>query len=101
MSALATKSTHDPMKFFEEILSSARYVVDAGGGKTDIMLSLAAWEHFLAFIEDLDDRLIVKDWLPRLQAGPEASGALSWENVAGDWDDDDETVSYTHRTDCS
>lgn len=44
----------------------------------------------LGMLEDLDDREAVRRWLPRLKVGPEASGALAWEEVVGAWDKDDE-----------
>lgn len=90
--SVLTESNKDVTKLLSEALSSARYLVDTKGGKTDVVLSLSAWENLLTLLEDLDDRLIVKEWLPRLQAGPQASGALRWEDVSAEWEDDDETV---------
>jgi hypothetical protein len=92
MAVAATESKKDITKLLREVLSSARYVVDSGGSKTDVVLSLSTWENLLALLEDLDDRLVVKEWLSRLQAGPFASGALRWEDVSAEWEDDDDTV---------
>lgn len=79
-----------------EIQSSARYVVDPEGDKTDVIVSLATWEGLMAMLEDLDDREVVRQWLPKLRLGPDASGALSWQDVADEWDDD-EAMSVADR----
>ena len=92
MSVLAPESKKDVTILLSEVLSSARYLIDTKGSKTDVVLSLSAWKNLLALLEDLDDRFVVKEWLPRLQAGPEASGALRWEDISAEWEDNDETV---------
>lgn len=74
-------------KLFNEVFSSARYLVDAKGGKTDVVLSLSVWKKVLAWLENLADRSVVQEWLPRLQAGPAASGALRWDDVSAEWED--------------
>jgi len=75
-----------------KVLSSARYLVDVfvkrKGNKTDVVLSLSVWEKILAWLEDLDDRTVVQEWLPRLQAGPVALGALRWDDVSAGWEND-------------
>lgn len=71
-----------------ELVASARYLVNEAGIKTDVVLPLARWEELLDWIEDLEDRSVVRAWLPRLREGPVASGALEWDEVAGDWDDE-------------
>jgi hypothetical protein len=87
MSILAPESK-DVAKLLSEVLSSARYLVDAEGDKTDVVLSLATWEKILAWLEDVDDRAVIKEWLPRLRVGPEFSGTLRWDDVSADWEDD-------------
>lgn len=72
-----------------DVVSSARYLVDSRGGRTDVVLSWTVWQGLLGMLEDLDDREVVRKWLPRLKAGPEAAGALSWENVSSEWDEDE------------
>ena len=80
------------IEFVNDMLMSVRYLTDVTGSKTDVVLSLSAWKSVLNLLEELDDRLIVKEWLPRLQAGPVASGALRWEEVSDEWEDNDETI---------
>jgi hypothetical protein len=86
---MATQPKADVTSLLGEVLTSARYVVDARGGKTDVVLTWAVWQSLLGMLEDLDDRAVIRQWLPRLKAGPEASGALSWEDVACEWDEDE------------
>jgi len=88
MTILSHESTKDISRIINEVLSSARYLVDAKGGKTDVVLSLSVWSNLLALLEDLDDRAVVKEWLQRLHAGPSPSGALRWDDVAAEWEED-------------
>jgi len=88
MTVLTPESTEEVSRLLNEVLSSARYMVDAQGGKTDVVLSLSIWEKILVWLEDLDDRIVVREWLPRLQAGPASSGALRWDDVSAEWKDD-------------
>ncbi len=81
-------STKEVSKLLNEVLSSARYLVNTQGSKTDVVLSLSVWEKVLTWLEDLDDRTIVQEWLPRLQAGPVSSGALRWDDVSNEWEND-------------
>jgi hypothetical protein len=90
MTVLTPKSTKDVTELLDEVMSSARYLIDAKGGKTDVVLSLSAWEKLLTWLEALDDRVVVQEWLPRLKAGPASSGALRWEDVSADWEDEND-----------
>jgi hypothetical protein len=89
MTVLTPKPSLEISKLFKEVLSSARYLVDAQGGKTDVVLSLETWQKLLAWLEELDDRAVVQEWLPRLRAGPQDSAALRWEDVSTEWAEDD------------
>jgi hypothetical protein len=84
MSALMNKQTYDSNPLFNEVIYSARYLVNTSGGKTDVVLSLAVWNKLLTFLEELDDRKVVQEWLPTLKAGPVSSGALRWDEVRED-----------------
>jgi addiction module HigA family antidote len=46
--------------FFNEVISSARYLVNTSGGKTDVVLSLAVWNKLLTLLEKLDERTVVQ-----------------------------------------
>ncbi len=88
MSALMNKTTYDTNPLFNEVLYSARYLVNNEGSKTDVVVSLAVWNKLLTLLEELDDQKIVQEWLPKLKAGPVSSGALRWEDVREEWEDD-------------
>jgi hypothetical protein len=85
MAVLGSESTKDINKLINEVLTSARYLIDVKGGKTDVVLSLSVWKNLLAMLEELDDRQIVKEWLPKLKAGPKSSEALCWDDVKTEW----------------
>lgn len=72
----------------EVAATSVRYLVNAEGNRTDVVLPLPTWESLLIWLEEADDRAIVREWLPRLKAGPVASGALQWDELAAEWEDD-------------
>ena len=88
MTSLTPEPSKNVTRLLNEVLSSARYLVDAKGGKTDVVLSLSTWRNLLSLLEDLDDRAVVREWLPRLHAGPLTSGALRWDDVAAEWEED-------------
>ncbi|MEZ4729171.1 MAG: hypothetical protein R3E79_18715 [Caldilineaceae bacterium] len=71
-----------------EAVAAARYMVNASGDKTDVVLPLPIWEKLLEWLEDVEDRALVQVWLPKLKQGPKASGALKWDEVADEWADD-------------
>ena len=52
------------------------------------VLTLSIWEKILNWLEDVADRIAVQEWLPRLQAGPVASGTMSWDDVSTEWEND-------------
>jgi len=86
MTVSTPESTGEVSKLLNKVLSLARYLVNTQGSKTDVVLSLSVWEKVLTWLEDMDDRTIVQEWLPRLQAGPVSSGALRWDDVANEWE---------------
>ncbi len=72
-------------QILKEVTGSARYLVNPGGSPTDVVVSMAAWEKLLDWLETLDDRVVAQEWLPRLQAGPVAAGALRWAESGMTW----------------
>lgn len=59
----------------------AQYLVDEQGHRTAIVIDIQLWEALMDLLEYLEDLQLVKSVLTRLQAGPEASGALEWDAV--------------------
>ncbi len=89
MATQSPRPEKDVSSLLGDVVISARYLADGQGGNTDVVLSWAAWQSLLGMLEDLDDREVVRRWLPRLKAGPEEAGALSWEDVSSEWDEDE------------
>lgn len=86
--AIAAKSNMEIKRVLDELAMSARYMVNMKGDKTDVVLSRAAWENLMALLEEMDDRNIVRQWLPKLKQGPESSGALRWDHISDKWEDE-------------
>lgn len=66
-----------------DAIGSARYIVDASGCKTEVILPvetwqrlLATWERLASLLEDQEDRQILRDWLARRAAGADSSISL-------------------------
>jgi len=62
-----------------EALATVRYITDAEGNKTDVLMPLATWEALVADwqemaerLEDQDDAAIARDWLQRRMRGEAA-----------------------------
>jgi hypothetical protein len=59
-----------------EALTTVRYVLDANGEKTEVLIPLAAWKTILAtweqmaeLLEDREDSAILREWLEERAAG--------------------------------
>ena len=59
-----------------EVLAPIRYVIDANGEKTDVVIPVATWQRMLVswrevvdLAEDKEDSAILNDWLKRRNAG--------------------------------
>ena len=68
-----------------KLLRSIRYVVDGQGKKAAVQLDLKTWNGLLGYLEDLEDRSIVKEKLHRLLTGPEKSGTVAWDAADKEW----------------
>jgi hypothetical protein len=71
-----------------DVLQSVQFVVGRDGQQTGVFLDMAGWEALLDWLEDLEDRALVQSMLPRLRLGPETAGALRWEEIEAEWDDE-------------
>ncbi len=52
------QAKNDTKPFCNEIISSARYLVNTSGNKTDVVLSLVVWNKLLTLLEELDDQKV-------------------------------------------
>jgi len=68
-----------------EMLMAVRFVVDPDGHPTAVQISIEAWNALLGWLEEADDRALVRELIPKLRAGPESSGTLNWEEIESIW----------------
>ena len=64
-----------------KLLENVRFVVDSRGKKAAVQLDLNAWNALLGYLEEIEDRSLVKENLARLMEGPEQSGAIPWDQA--------------------
>jgi predicted DNA-binding protein len=67
------------------VFNNVKYVIDSNGTKAAVQMDIGIWEALLTYIEDLEDRSLVKIKLARLHRGPEKSRSVSWQNVREEW----------------
>ncbi len=65
-----------------ELLQAVQFVVKSDGQPAAVQMDMATWEALLAWLEEGEDRQLVKDKLESLRIGPRASGAKKWDEVA-------------------
>jgi hypothetical protein len=61
---------------FPETLKEVRYLTDANGERTDVLIPLetwktllASWERLSEMLEDQEDRAVLQEWLAKRAAG--------------------------------
>jgi addiction module HigA family antidote len=59
------QAVNNTKPFFNEVISSARYLVNTSGSKTDVVLSLVVWNKLLTLLEELDDGKASVGWVER------------------------------------
>lgn len=70
-----------------EALKSIQFVVGSDGRPSAVQMGIETWESLLDWLEDTDDRALVKQLLPKLRSHPAQTNALRWDEVRDDWDD--------------
>ena len=85
---MATKETA-----LSQVLAAVEFVVNRQGETKGVFLPLAAWEAVLDALEDTEDLAAAKGYLTRRAKARSLKemGLLHWEDVAGEWDDDEAT----------
>jgi len=69
----------------QKLFGSIRYVVDDHGKKAAVQLDLKTWNALIGYLEDLEDRSLVKEKLHQLETGPEKSGSIAWDTAVKEW----------------
>jgi hypothetical protein len=68
-----------------DALKHIRFVLDASGKESAVQVSIRDWKTLLEYLEEVEDRIVVKEKIASLRKGPEKSGALAWQDVKGQW----------------
>ena len=68
-------------------LESVQLVVGPDGRPTAVQIGIETWNALLDWLEDNNDRELVKAAILKLRLGPQAAGALHWQDVRDEWGD--------------
>ena len=68
------------------MLGSVQFVIGQDGRPTAVQIGIETWNSLLDWLEDSEDRAIVKAAIPRLRSGPENAAVLRWDEVGAEWD---------------
>jgi len=68
-----------------KLLENVRFVVDSHGKKAAVQLDLKVWNALLSYLEESEDRTLIKENLSRVVSGPEKSRAIPWDDAKKDW----------------
>lgn len=71
---------------FPEELKSVQVVVGPDGRPSAVQIGIKAWESVLDWLEDVEDRAILKEWISKLREGPRRTGAIAWTKARGEWE---------------
>ena len=70
-----------------EIFKSVQFVVGQDGRPSAVQMDIETWETLLDWLEDTEDRALIKQALPKLRSHPAQAGTLRWDDVKSEWDD--------------
>lgn len=68
-----------------ELTAAVQFTVDRAGKVTAVVVPPDLWERIIEWLEESEDRELVRVMQERLHQHPAASGALRWEDVEQDW----------------
>jgi hypothetical protein len=68
-----------------ELTEQVQFTMDRQGHVTAVVVDPLLWQRILEALEDAEDRDLVQILQSRLVAGPVASGALRWDEIADEW----------------
>ena len=66
-------------------LKNVQFVLDANGKQAAVQVSMEDWRNILEYLEEMEDRAVVKESLAKLRQGPEKAGALDWQEAQKQW----------------
>ncbi|MEZ4712501.1 MAG: hypothetical protein R3A44_35265 [Caldilineaceae bacterium] len=68
-----------------ELTENVQFTVDQHGHVTAVVIQPLLWQRIMEALEDAEDRSLLQALQTRLAIGPVASGALSWDEIADQW----------------
>jgi hypothetical protein len=68
-----------------ELTQNVQFTVDQNGTLTAVVIDAQLWRHILEALEESEDHALVHALRDRLRMGPIASGAIRWDDIAGQW----------------
>ena len=68
-----------------EALKSIQFVIGSDGKPSAVQMNIETWESLLDWMEDTEDRALVKELLPKLRRGPQPASTFNWNDVKSDW----------------
>ena len=68
-----------------ELAQGIQFTIDQDGRVTAVVITPELWQRIIESLEDAEDRVLAQALRSRLAAGPAASGALRWQDVADEW----------------
>lgn len=69
----------------QELLQNIQYTINQDGHVTAVVVSFPIWQRLLMALEHAEDQGLVQALHTKLLRGPQASGTLRWDDVAGEW----------------
>jgi hypothetical protein len=64
-----------------EAFKSVQFVVGQDGRPSAVQMDIETWESLLDWLEDTEDRALIKQALPKLRSHPAQAGALRWDEM--------------------
>jgi len=71
----------------EKILKGVQFLVDKDGRPCAVQVEMKVWEAILDWLENAEDRALVKEAISRLRSGPKAGNARPWGEIRKEWDE--------------
>lgn len=66
-------------------LPEIQFVLNAEGKEVAVQIGIQDWKRLINYLEELEDRAVLRQKLTHLRMGPEQSGALPWQDIQGQW----------------
>ncbi len=69
------------------MLKSIQFVIGQDGRPTAVQIGIDAWNSLLDWLENNEDRALVKASIPQLRNGPTKIKVMHWKDIRDEWND--------------